>query len=77
MKILLEGKIHIVNNLVFNGFTLVIPCVLCPAMLNKIHRSHQGIFKSIYSSTNAIYWPSTSPDIQNKVGQISICNKFK
>lgn len=73
----MQGEIHVVNDLVFKGSSLVIPNVLRPVMLNKIHESHQGISKSKYLARNSIYWPNMNSDIQNKVDQCSICNQFK
>ena len=48
-----------------------------PEMLKLIHRSHQGIAKSLSRARDVLYWPGMSSQIQDVISSCVTCDMYQ
>ena len=71
-----RSELTVVDGVLYKGSKLVIPSVMRPRMLEKIHSAHQGIEKSILNATDILFWPSMRNDIQRACEECSVCAQY-
>lgn len=66
-------EIHVIENLLLKGNSLIIPKALRPDILKMIHSGHQGAQRSKSFARGVVYWPYMSHDIENIVKSCDTC----
>ncbi|XP_063389640.1 uncharacterized protein K02A2.6-like [Cydia fagiglandana] len=72
----IRDEIHVINNLVFKGQSVVIPMSLRSEMLSILHEGHLGIEKTKGQARGTVYWPNINSDIESKIKQCEYCLMF-
>ena len=70
-----QGQLSHVQGVLFNGFRLVVPSVLQPEILQKLHDGHQDVTKSKACDRFSSWWPDISADIEAYVAKCTTCIK--
>ena len=63
------------NGVCYRGTRVIIPSILRPEMLDRIHRSHQGFDPSLSKARDAVYWPYLYNDVKVAVEQCATCQE--
>lgn len=61
------------NDLLMYDTRLVIPHIMQPEMLKRLHEGHMGINKSRARARQLVWWPGISKDIENVIKRCCIC----
>ena len=69
------AEFSIVYGLLMRGSRIVITCTLRKEMLQKIHRSHQGITKYQEHRRQSVWWPRIWSEIEDMFRQCHDCCK--
>ena len=70
-----ELSIH--NGVLFKGSRVIIPRVLRPEVMSKIHSSHLGIEACLRKARDSVFWPNMTGDVRDQVSQCSICSEWQ
>lgn len=62
------------NDLVVNGYRLLIPYTMHQQVLSQLHESYQGSVRTKQQTRLSVYWPSIDNDIDNI---ILACQKYQ
>ena len=68
-----RDELSIENGVIYRGVRVLIPPVLRPEMLCKIHSSHLGVEATIRKARDSIYWPSIHNDIKDMCQRCEAC----
>ncbi|KAI5717552.1 hypothetical protein M8J77_007836 [Diaphorina citri] len=71
-----KDDLHVINDIVFKGRSLVIPTSLQKEMLERMHIGHLGISKTKQLVRGSIYWPGMNEDISNFIENCPVCLKY-
>ena len=66
-------KLSALDGLVFKGEKLVVPRVMRPEMLRRIHTGHLRIEKCKKRARDVLFWPGMNAQIQELVSKCVIC----
>ena len=66
-------ELSALDGLVFKGEKLVVPRVMRPEMLRRIHTGHLGIEKCKKRTRDVLFWPGMNAQIQELVSKCVIC----
>ena len=69
-----RGKFSICNDMLCYGRQIVVPEILRPHTLKKIHDGHQGITCHLRAKLS-VWWPKMSQDIQKLIQHCPFCAK--
>ena len=72
-----RDQISFSNGILFKGEKIIIPKAMQPEMLKLIHRSHQGIAKSLSRARDVLYWPGMSSQIQDVISSCVTCDMYQ
>ena len=70
-----RNKLSVVNDLLLYSSRIVIPSILQPETLKKIHQGHQGIQRCRLRASMSVWWPGMSTQIKAIVEQCPECAK--
>lgn len=70
-----ELSVH--NGILFKGSRVIIPLVLRPEVMSKIHSSHLGIEACLRKARDSVFWPNMTGDVRDQVSQCSICSELQ
>lgn len=65
------------KGVVTKGRRLVVPYSMRNNMLNQLHYGHSGIEKCKARAREVVFWPGINQEIEKKVGQCKVCNKYQ
>ena len=65
------------NGLVLKEHRIVIPKLLQPKILAKLHVGHQGIVKTKLRARETVYWPGINKQIEQLITQCETCQKYQ
>lgn len=69
-------SIAVNNGVLMTGDRLIIPSILQPVMLQKLHTAHQGVQRTKAHARKLLYWPGITKDIEQMVEACVTCQKF-
>ena len=72
-----RDKVSVLDGLLFKGPKLIIPYLLCPEMLDKIHEGDLGMVKCKQRARDVLFWPGLSKDIEDKVAKCQVCSEHQ
>ena len=67
------SELCVANDLLLRGSRLVIPPKLRTDILHKIHTGHQGITKCRRRTSQSVWWPCISKDLEDLISKCPIC----
>lgn len=67
------SELSVIDGLLFKGTKVVIPRVLRPEMLRKLHAGHLGINKSKTKARRLMFWPGMSQEIRDMIDRCETC----
>ena len=70
-----ELSVH--NGILFKSSKVIIPRILRPEVMSKIHSSHLGIEACLRKARDSVFWPNMSGDVRDQVSQCSICAELQ
>ena len=70
-----ELSVH--NGALFKGSRVIIPRVLRPEFMSKIHSSHLGIDACLRKARDSVSWPNMTGVVCDQVSQCSICSEVQ
>ncbi|XP_011437820.3 retrovirus-related Pol polyprotein from transposon 297 [Magallana gigas] len=65
------------DGLIYKSNRVVIPKVLRPEMLSRIHSSHLGTESCLRKARDAVFWPNMSAELRDFISKCSTCNKMQ
>ena len=72
-----RDELTVYNGLVLKGHRVVIPTALRNQLLNVIHESHLGIFKTLDRARTSIFWPGITHAVTVLLSQCRACAKHQ
>ena len=72
-----RDELSINNGILFKSSKVIIPRILRPEVMSKIHSSHLGIEACLRKARDSVFWPNMTGDIRDKVSQCSICTELQ
>lgn len=72
-----RDEIVVQNGILFKANKVIIPKLLRPEMLTRIHSSHLGTESCIRKARDTLYWPNMQGEIKDFISQCSTCNEFE
>ncbi|XP_053374213.1 uncharacterized protein K02A2.6-like [Mercenaria mercenaria] len=72
-----RDEITQIENLLFKGTKLIIPRAMRKVMIERIHETHLGTVKCKAKARDALFWPSMTKDIEEKVSRCGICARYQ
>ena len=73
----IKHELTICNDILMYKCRIVIPKSMQKQILDSIHEGHQGIVKCRAFAKSTVWWPGISKDIQDKINECSICEKYR
>ena len=70
-----ELSVH--NGVLFKGMRVVIPRVMRPEVMSKIHASHLGVEGCLCKARDTVFWPNMNGEVRDHISQCSICSEFQ
>ena len=70
-----ELSVH--NGVLFKGTRVVIPRVMRPEVMSKIHASHLGVEGCLRKARDTVFWPNMNGEVRDHISQCSICSEFQ
>ena len=61
---------------IFRGNRVIIPKVLGPEMLTRIHTSHLGAETRLSKARDVIYWPTMNSEVKDFISNCFACNDY-
>jgi len=71
-----KDELSLADGIVYKGQQAVIPTLMRPAMLNKIHKTHFGVGSCIRRAKVSLLWPGMTSDIKNKCMSCPVCAQY-
>jgi len=68
-----KDELSSADGIVYKGQQAVIPTLMRPAMLDKIHKTHIGVGLCIRRAKVSLLWPGMASDIKNKCMSCPVC----
>ena len=70
-----ELSVH--NGVLLKGMRVVIPRVMRPEVMSKIHASHLGVEGCLRKVRDTVFWPNMNGEVRDHISQCSICSEFQ
>ena len=70
-----ELSVH--NGILFKSSKVIIPRILRPEVMSKIHSSHLGIEACLRKARDSVFWPNMTGDVRDQASQCSICAELQ
>ena len=71
-----KEEISYVNGVLFKMNRTVVPKELRRDVLKNLHKSHQGIEKTLRLARDLVYWPGMNAEIKDLISSCDVCNAF-
>ena len=71
-----KDELSLADGIVYKGQQAVIPTLMRPAMLNKIHKTHFGTGLCIRRAKVSLFWPGMTSDIKHKCMSCLVCTQY-
>lgn len=71
-----RDELCVQNGIIYKGTRILIPKVLRPYMLERIHNSHMGIESCLRKARDSLFWPKMSEDIKKTVEMCETCKSM-
>lgn len=72
-----RGELSVVGGLLLKNSRIVIPEILRPDILSRIHEGHLGMEKCKRRARESVYWPGINKDIETLVSGCGTCQKHR
>ena len=72
-----RDELAVEDGLVVKGPRIVIPRILTPTILSKLHEGHQGVEKSKLRAKDCVYWINISRDVGLITAQCATCQQYR
>ena len=72
----MQRQLTVHNGVIFRGKHVIIPNVLQPEMLTRIHASHLGAEACFCKARDVISWPTMKPEVKDFVSNCIACNDY-
>ena len=66
-RILEELSVH--NGVLFKGMRVIIPRVMQPEVMSKIHASHLGVEGCLRKARDTVFWPNVNGEVRDHISQ--------
>nr|XP_034322405.1 uncharacterized protein K02A2.6-like [Crassostrea gigas] len=73
----IKDQLKVVDDLMFKGNRIVVPTVLQPEILKRLHTGHMGTEKTKRTARNIVYWPNINRDVDEMISQCNTCMDFR
>lgn len=73
----LKNDIFCENGLLFLNGRIIVPTEMTSHMLELLHDSHMGFYKTKKRANSIFFWPNMNRDVENKISKCQICAKYK
>jgi len=70
-------EITLHNGILLKNQRVIIPKVMRPEVLTRIHSSHQGISSCIRKAKDVVFWPGMATEIKELVEKCSVCAEYQ
>ena len=74
--LVMQRQLTVHNGVIFRGKHVIIPNVLQPEMLTRIHASHLGAEACFCKVRDVISWPTMKPEVKDFVSNCIACNDY-
>ena len=72
----LRDELAVYNGVLYKSQKVVIPLLLQPSMLRKLHQSHQGGESMVRRAREVMYWPGMQAAILQESANCSVCASY-
>ena len=69
-------ELSIADGILLKATRAIVPPLLCPSMLTKIHHSHRGPEYCLCFARDVVFWPNISKDIEEFCHSCSTCTQY-
>lgn len=73
----IKDQFTVVDDLVFKGNRIVLPTVLQPEIMKRLHTGHMGMENTKKRARNIVDWPNMNRDIDEMISQCNTCMNFR
>ncbi|XP_062568920.1 uncharacterized protein K02A2.6-like [Saccostrea cucullata] len=73
----IRDELTVQDGLIFKSNRVLIPEVLRPEMLSRIHSSQIGIEACLRKARDAVFWPNMSSELRDFISKCSTCNEMQ
>ena len=70
-------EISLHNGILFKNQRVIVPKVMRPEILSRIHSSHQGVASCLRKARDIVFWPGMRAEIKDQVEKFSVCAEFQ
>ena len=71
-----RDEIGLHNGVLFKGSRVIIPKVMRPEVMLKIHSSHQGAEACLRRARDSVFWPNMNAEVRERVSNCETCSEF-
>ena len=71
-----RDEISVYDGVLLKSHQIIVPASLCPVLLQKIHKAHQGADTSIRRARESIYWPGMQAAIKQTCFSCVVCSQY-
>ncbi|XP_052131371.1 uncharacterized protein K02A2.6-like [Frankliniella occidentalis] len=71
----IRNDLFVEDGLVIINDRIVVPVVLRPKVLKRLHAAHLGMDKTKSRARQSVYWPGITNDIETLIGECRICER--
>ena len=72
-----RNELTVDNKLLMKGERIVVPKILQKEMIDTLHKSHQGITKTLQLAREFVFWPGMTANITDKISRCSTCQSHR
>ena len=70
-------RFRVVDDLLLHGSRLVVPAAMVKDTLDRIHAAHQGETKTLERARRAVWWPTLTNDVVQRVRRCRPCQEHR
>ena len=71
-----KDEISVYDGVLFKSHQVIVPALLRPELLQKIHKAHQGADSSIRRARESVYWPGMQAAIRQTCSSCAVCSQY-
>ena len=71
-----RDEISVYDGVLFKSHQVIVPALLRPELLQKIHKAHQGADSSIRRGRESVYWPGMQAAIRQTCSSCAVCSQY-
>lgn len=72
-----QEELSVVEGVLLKGVRIVVPVLMRPEMITRVHEGHLGIEKSRRRARTVMYWPNMNAEIERAVNNCAVCLKYR